>query len=317
MVVLMSVADIKRKTMKIFVTGASGHIGSAVASELIAHGHEVTGLARSEASAAKLSASGAAVHRGGLEDLDGLRRAVAESEAVAHLAYDHALAFGGSPDGYREAAKQDLGVIGAIGEVLAGSGKPLVTTGGTALFAFAGLARPLVEEDVLPAGPRIDSENATIALTERGVRSSVVRLPPVVHSSADRDGFIPMLIRMARKNGFSAQVGDGANLWPAVHTRDAARLYRLAIESAPVGARLHGVAEEGTPFRAIAEAIGKGLGLPTKSVSPDQAPAHLGFLAGFASANNPASSARTRSLLGWEPTHAGLLEDIAGAHYLG
>jgi nucleoside-diphosphate-sugar epimerase len=301
--------------MRIFVTGASGHIGSAVTWELLAHGHEVTGLARSEASASKLSAAGAAVHRGRLEDLEGLRRVVAESDAVAHLAYDHALAFGGTSDGYREAAERDLGAIRAIGNALEGSGKPLVTTGGTALFAFAGLTRPLLEDDVLPAGPRVDSENATLALSEKGVRSSVVRLPPVVHSSADRDGFIPTLIKMARRNGFSAYVGDGANVWPAVHTSDAARLYRLAIEAAPIGARLHGVAEGGTPFRSIAEAIGKGLGLPARSVNPDEAPQYVGFLAGFAKADNPASSARTRALLGWEPSHAGVLEDIAGAHY--
>jgi nucleoside-diphosphate-sugar epimerase len=168
---------------------------------------------------------------------------------------------------------------------------------------------------VVAGGPRVDGENAVIALGARGVRSSVVRLPPTVHSSLDHHGFVPMFIAAARKNGFSAYVGDGANVWPAVHTLDAARLYRLALESAPAGARLHGVADEGVAFRAVAEAIGTGLGLPAKSVSAEEAPSYLGAMAHFAQVHNPTSSARTRALLSWEPTHAGLLVDLAERHY--
>ena len=172
-----------------------------------------------------------------------------------------------------------------------------------------------LQRGVLERGPRVDSENAAIAMASRGVRSSVIRLPPTVHSSLDRHGFVPTLVGMARKNGVSVYVGNGANRWPAVHTLDAARLYRLALESAPAGARLHGVAEEGVPFRQIAEAIGRGLGLPVESVSPDAAPKYLGFLATFAQVDNPTSGVVTRALLKWEPSHAGLLDDLAERHY--
>ncbi|XXX78389.1 SDR family oxidoreductase [Sorangium sp. So ce134] len=301
--------------MRVFVTGASGHIGSALVPELLSKGHEVVGLARSDASASKLAAAGAAVHRGDLDDLDGLRAAASAADGVIHLAFNHELAFSGSPEGYGAAAAQEQRAIHAFGEALAGSGKPLVTTVGTALLAFAGLRRTGTEEDTIPAGPRADAENATIALAQRGVRSSAVRLAPTVHSALDHAGFVPSLIAMARKNGFSAYIGDGSNVWPAVHTLDAARLYRLALESAPAGTRLHGAAEEGVPFRAIAEAIGEGLGLPARSVSAEEAPRLLGFLARFAGVDNPSSSARTRALLKWEPTHPGLLADIAAGHY--
>jgi nucleoside-diphosphate-sugar epimerase len=191
-----------------------------------------------------------------------------------------------------------------------------VNTSGTAQLAlFGGVTRTGTEEDVVAGGPRVAGENAVIALGQRGVRSSVIRLPPTVHSSRDHHGFVPMFVAAARKNGFSAYVGDGANVWPAVHTLDAARLYRLAVESAPAGARLHGVADEGVAFRAIAEAIGVGLGIAAKSVSAEEAPTYLGAMAHFAQVNNPASSARTRALLRWEPTHAGLLADLADRHY--
>jgi nucleoside-diphosphate-sugar epimerase len=301
--------------MRVFITGASGHIGSALVPELLARGHEVVGLARSDASASKLVAAGAVVRRGDLDDLDGLRAAARAADGVIHLAFNHELAFSGSPEGYEAAVAQELRAVHAIGEALAGSDKPFVTTAGTALLAFAGLGRTGTEEDTIPAGPRIASENAAIALAQRGVRSSTVRLAPTVHSALDHAGFVPSLITMARKNGFSAYVGDGSNVWPAVHTLDAAHLYRLALESAPAGTRLHGVAEEGVPFRAIAEAIGEGLGLPARSVSAEEAPQHLGFLARFAGVNNPASSARTRALLKWEPAHPGLLAEIADGHY--
>jgi nucleoside-diphosphate-sugar epimerase len=298
--------------MRIFVTGASGHIGSALVPDLLAAGHTVVGLARSDASAAALTAAGAAVRRGSLDDLDGLREAATEADGVIHLAFKHELTYAGQ---LALAAESDLQVVNAIGAALERSGKSFVITSGTALLAMAAPGRLGVETDVLEHGPRVDSENTVIAMAARGVRSSVVRLPPTVHSSLDRHGFVPTLIAMARKNGRSVYIGDGANRWPAVHTLDAARLYRLAVESAPAGTRLHGVAEEGVPFRQIAEAIGRGLGLPATSVSPDEAAKYLGFLGTFAQIDNPSSSAATRALLTWEPAHRGLLSDLAGSHY--
>jgi nucleoside-diphosphate-sugar epimerase len=298
--------------MRLFVTGASGHIGSAVVPDLHAAGHHIVALARSEASAAALTSAGVEVWRGSLDDLGGLCEAAASTDGVIHLAFKHELTYAGE---FVRAAESDLKVVEAIGTALEGSGKPFVITSGTALLAMAAPGRLGVETDVLERGPRVDSENAVVAMAARGVRSSVVRLPPTVHSSLDRHGFVPTLIAMARKNAASVYVGDGANRWPAVHTLDAARLYRLSVESAPAGTRLHAVADEGVPFRQIAEAIGRRLGLPVMSVSPEEAAKYLGFLATFTQLDNPSSSAVTRTLLKWEPTHAGLLADLAERHY--
>lgn len=301
--------------MRVFVTGASGHIGSAVVTELLETEHRVVGLARSDASAAALEAAGAAVHRGDLDDLDGLRRAAASADGVIHLAFKHEAMRSGD---YSGAADADLRAIEAIGGALGGSGKPFVVTSGTLMLAFAGIiGRSGTETDVVAGGPRVDSENAAVALARRGVRTSIVRLPPLVHSRRDRDGFVPTLIAIARGKGFAGYVGDGSNRWPAVHTLDAARLYRRALESAKPGSRLHGVADEGVPFREIAEAIGRGLKLPVVAVAPEDAGPHFGFLGTLVSLDNPTSSALTRGWIGWEPTHPGLIEDISEGHYFG
>jgi nucleoside-diphosphate-sugar epimerase len=299
--------------MRVFVTGASGHIGSAVVPELLQAGHQVVGLARSDASAAALQAAGAEVRRGDLDDLDGLRDAAAGSDGVIHLAFKHEAMFSGDPGA---AIAADLAAITAIGGALEGSGKPFVGTGGTLMLAFGGITgRPGTEEDVLETGGRVDAENAVVALADRDVRSSVIRLPPIVHSDLDHHGFAPTLIGIAREKGVAGYVGDGANRWPAAHTLDAARAYRLALESAPAGSRLHAVADAGVPFRDIAAAIGRKLDVPTASVAPDDAAEHFSFLGGFVSADNPTSSALTREWLGWEPTHPGLLEDLEQDHY--
>lgn len=299
--------------MRVFVTGASGHIGSALVPELRAAGHVVLGLARSEAAARALGAAGAEVVRGSLDDHAVLRDAARAADGVVHLAFKHDIAFSGD---YAAAAAADLAAIAALGEALVGSGKPFVGTGGTLLGAVPGeRALPFAEDEVPAGGPRADAEAAVVALAERSVRSAVVRLAPTVHSSLDTQGFVPTLVAMARKNGFAAYVGEGKNRWPALHTLDAARLYRRALEAAPAGARLHGVAEEGIAFRAIAEAIGRGLGLPAKSIPKDEAAARLGFLGALAQLDDPTTNARTRELLRWEPAEPGLLADIAAGHY--
>jgi nucleoside-diphosphate-sugar epimerase len=301
--------------MRYFVTGASGHIGSALVPELIGAGHEVVGLARSDESAAALAAQGAEVHRGDLDDLDGLARAAAASDGVAHLAYKHDLAFGPDPEGFVQAAAGDLRVVQAIGAALEGSGKPFVTTGGTLLLAMVAPGRLGTEADTVEGGPRIDSENATIALADRGVRSSVIRLAPVVHSALDHHGFTSQLISIAHGAGSAAYVGDGSNRWPAFHTLDAAVLYRRALESAPAGTRLHGVGDEGIPFRQIAEVMGRHLDVPVVSIDPEDAGPRFGPLAHLVVLDNPTSNARTREVLDWAPTHVGLIGDLEEGHY--
>ncbi|MDF2824160.1 MAG: hypothetical protein K0R68_1568 [Mycobacterium sp.] len=296
--------------MRVFVTGASGHIGSLVVRELSDHGHQVTGLARSDASAQSLAAAGARVQRGTLDDLDVLAAAAAEAEGVIHLAFKHDFT------DYGSAAATDLAAVEALGAALAGSGKPFVNTSGTAMLA-TGSASALGTEDMTgdPAGARTASEMATIALAERGVRASLVRLAPTVHGPTDRHGFIPTLIESARTTGRSIYIGDGANRWPAVHNLDAARLYRLAVESAPAGSRLHGTGEQGVAFREIATAIGNRLDVPVVSVSADEANEQLGFIGWVASLDNPTSSELTQKLLDWQPTHPGLLEDLDTGRY--
>jgi nucleoside-diphosphate-sugar epimerase len=299
--------------MRVFVTGASGHIGSALVPELLGNGHQVVGLARSDRSAAALEAAGAEAWRGDLDDLDGLHTAATAADGVVHLAFKHeAMATGD----YLGAIADDLKAIEAMGAALEGSGKPFVGTGGTLMLALGGVkGRPGTEQDAVTGGPRVDAENTVTGFAERGIRSSIIRLSPLVHSSLDHHGFAHTLIGIARAKGVSGFVGDGANRWPAVHTLDAARLYLLALESAPAGSRLHGVADEGVPFRDIAGVIGSRLNLPVESVEPQDAGEHFGFLGALVGLDNPTSNELTRELLGWEPTHVGLLDDLTHGHY--
>lgn len=299
--------------MRVFVTGASGHIGSALVPELQQAGHQVLGLARSDRSAEALAAAGAEVWRGDLDDLDGLREAAVTTDGVVHLAFKHDLMGAGDVVG---AAAADYAAIQALASALEGTGKPLVISSGTLMLREAGVTgRAGTEADYAPSGPRVDAENFVIGLADRGVRSSAVRLPPIVHSSLDHHGFAHILIAIARQTGASAYVGDGANRWPSVHTLDAARVYRLALEIAPAGTRLHAVADEGIPFRDIAAAIGRGLGVPATSISAAQAAERFAFLGALVGVDNPASSEVTRKLLGWEPEHPGLIADLAQGHY--
>jgi nucleoside-diphosphate-sugar epimerase len=298
--------------MRVFVTGASGHLGSAVVPDLLAAGHQVVGLARSDSAAATIEKFGAEVRRGELDDLDGLREASAAADGVIHLAFRHDLMATGDGAG---AGRVDLAALGAIAGALAGSGKPLVGTSGTLMAAMVAPGQIGTEEIVGQSGPRIDAENLVIGLAGQDVRSSVVRLTPTVHSDLDLHGFVPAMIGFARQQGYAAYVGDGANRWPAVHTRDAAHLYRLALESAPAGTRLHAVADEGVPLSEIAAAIGRGLDVPVRSITPDEAAGYFSFLAPLVQIDNPSTSTITRALLNWEPRNAGLIEDLALDHY--
>ena len=290
-------------TARVFVTGATGYIGSAITRGLLDDGYEVLGLARSDAAAEKLRQRGISVHRGDLTDPGSLAAGVRAADGVIHTAFIHDFSE------YAENTKTDERAVTAIAEALAGTGKPFVATSGTTVLAPGrrGAETDAPDPDN-PGSARARSE-AGLAFSNRGVRVSVVRLPPSVHS-ADDTAFVPALIGIAREAGFAAYVGDGANRWPAVHRNDAARLFRLAYERAEAGSVFHGVAEEGVPFHRIAETIAETLGVPARSIEPDEAADHFGWLAPFAQSDVPVSSALTREQLGWRPCEIDLLADL-------
>ncbi|MFF4246166.1 SDR family oxidoreductase [Streptomyces sp. NPDC001822] len=299
--------------MRIFVTGASGWIGSAVVPELIGAGHRVAGLARSDSSAAALAEAGAEIVRGTVDDFDVLRGAAEASDGVIHLAFKHDIAFSGD---FQGAAEADRRAVDTFGDALAGTGRPFVLASGVAGLAPGRTAteRDMPTIDGSPASVRAATSLAALALAERGIRSSVVRLSPTCHGEGD-NGFMATLTGIARAKGVSGYIGDGANRWPAVHRLDAARLFGLAVEKAPAGSVLHGVAEEGVAIRDIAGVIGRHLGVPVASIAPEDAAAHFGWLGGFLGLDAPASHALTGELLDWRPTRPGLLDDLDAGHY--
>ncbi|HEV2376918.1 MAG TPA: SDR family oxidoreductase [Streptosporangiaceae bacterium] len=304
--------------MRIFVTGASGWIGSAVVPELIDAGHQVVGLARSDASAAALTAAGAQVQRGTLDDIDSLRDAASASDGVIHLAFRHDIAFSGR---FSDAADTDRRAVETFGEVLAGSGRALLIASGTGGIRPGHVATEQDGRDPgsgahLPAGlqTRHDTSLLALSLAGDGVRSSLVRFPPTVHGEGDH-GFMAALVGIAREKGVSGYIGDGSNRWPAVHRFDAAHLVRLALEKAPAGSVMHGVAEEGVPIREVAEVLGRHLGVPVAAIPPEDAGEHFSWLGAFIALDCPASSAATRELLGWQPANPGLIDDLDKGHY--
>ncbi|MDN3059755.1 SDR family oxidoreductase [Streptomyces sp. SRF1] len=317
--------------MRVFVTGATGFIGSALVKELVDNGHEVLGMARSDAGAARLSSVGARVHQGDLEDVDSLRRGAAQAEGVIHLAYVHGIGsvglgarvrilLGGSPSGIptrfaAAGASADRRAIEVFGSVLTATGGPLVVAFPTMTLAAGHLVTERDAPDATsPGAARIASETATLALASHGVRASVVRIPPTVHGEGDK-AMVPRLIAAARKKGVAAYVGQGSNQWSAAYRSDVARLFRLALESGSPGARYHAVGEEGVPMRSIAELIGSRLGVPAKSLTQEEAAGHFGWIAPFVARDNQVSSALTRKELDWTPTGPDLLTDLDRAAY--
>jgi nucleoside-diphosphate-sugar epimerase len=293
--------------MRVFVTGATGFIGSAIVQELIGAGHRVLGLSRSEGGAKALTAAGAEVHRGSLEDLESLKSGAAGADGVIHCAFIHDFSK------FEANCATDKAAIDAMGSVLAGSNKPFISSSGVLGLAQG---RAGIETDS-PSGaiPR-KSESAALALVPYGVRAMTIRLSPSVHGDGDH-GFVPMLVKTAREKGFATYVGEGKNRWPAVHRLDAARLYRLALEKGAAGGIFHGVADEGVPVKEIAEVIGKRLGVPAVSKSPEETGALLGFIGHVLAMDSPASSKLTQEKLGWKPTHVGLIEDLEEGRYFG
>ena len=294
--------------MRVFVTGATGFVGSAVVQALLQAGHQVLGLARSEASAQALTDAGADVHRGSIEDLQSLASGAAQADGVIHTAFIHDFSQ------FLENCEKDRLAIGALGAALKGTDKPLIVTSGTALVSNGQLATENDLPEPQGQNPRIASDRAAAALAEQGVHVSLVRLPPSVHGAGDH-GFVPMIIAMAREKGESAYIGAGQNLWPAVHRLDAARVFVLALEKGASNAIYHANSEQGVPFREIATLIGKHLNLPVVSKNAQEAGEHFGWFTHFASLNNPTSSQITREVLGWKPEHQDLLTDIDTAGY--
>lgn len=293
--------------MRVFVTGATGFVGSAVVKELLGAGHQVLGLARSEASAQALIAVGAEVLYGNLEELESLKKGATSTDGTIHCGFIHDFA------NFAASVEVDKKAIETIGAALEGSGKPFINTSGTA--GLSGLGRPGTEDDVAgPAFPRSLAEEMTLALAEKGVRAMVLRLPPSVHGDGDH-GFVPVLIGVAREKGVAAYIGDGQNHWPAVHRLDAARLYRLALEKGTAGSRYHAIGDQGVTAKRIAEAIGHRLNVPVGSVLKEEAPAHFGWIGHFFSLDVPATSVKTFEQLGWTATGVGLIEDLEKGTY--
>jgi nucleoside-diphosphate-sugar epimerase len=309
--------------MHVFITGGTGHSGPYIISDLIAAGHEVTALARSDTAAATVSALGAKVRRGDISDLEGLKAASTEADGVIHVAHRQDLLPSGGLDAV---AAAEVEIMLAYGDALAGTGKPLVVSGRIGSPGWENLGRPATEADPALSGGdaykgtlrvRNNVETTVIGLAERGIRSSVVRIPPVMHSATDNAGFVPLLIGLAKEKGVIGYPADGANRWQAVHAQDLASLFRLALEKGSAGKSWHGIENDGVPFREIAEGIGKRLGLPAVSIPFDvlMLPGYFGFLANLVTLDLPASNAITRQTLGWEPAQPSLLDDLDNGHY--